>query len=229
MFDSKFVGLFDVVSGLTLGDFLVCVAVALAMGVLIALSYQFRTVCSRSYVVTLAMLPAIVTVVIMMVGGNLGTGVAVAGTFSMVRFRSMPGTAKEICILFLAVAVGLACGVGQPVAGAILAVIMCLFNLLLTAVNFGGRKNEDLRKSLRITVPEDLDYTGVFDDIMKKYTTASKLVLVKTTNLGSLNKVTYEITLKKPGTEKEMIDELRCRNGNLEISISSMEMNIKDI
>ena len=229
MFDSKFVGLFDVISGMTLGDFLICVAVALVLGVVIALTFRFRTPCSTSLMVTLAALPAIVAVVIMMVGGNLGTGVAVAGTFSMVRFRSMPGSAREICSVFLAVAVGLACGVGYPVVGAVLAAIVCLFVLLLTVLNFGGEKNGELHKSLRITVPEDLDYTGIFDDIMTKYTSRCKLLSVKTTNLGSLNKVTYDITLKKLGTEKEMIDELRCRNGNLEISISAMEMSVKDI
>ena len=229
MFDSKFVSMFDSVSGLTLGDFLIAVLAALALGVVIALCYQFRTVCSKSFVVTLATLPAIVAVVIMMVGGNLGTGVAVAGTFSLVRFRSMPGTAKEICAVFLAMAVGLACGMGYPVIGAILAVAVGAFGLLLTVVNFGGRKNEGLRKSLRITVPEDLDYTGVFDDLMEKFTSQAKLVSVKTTNLGSLNKLTYEITLRREGTEKEFIDQLRCRNGNLEISLSAMEMNIRDL
>ena len=227
MFSSTFVNLFA--SGLTLGGLLVSIAAALVLGIAIALAYQFRTPCSRSFVVTLASLPAIVTVVILMVGGNLGTGVAVAGTFSLVRFRSMPGTAKEICAVFLAMAVGLACGMGYPLVGAILAVILCLFNLLLTAVNFGGGKNAELRKTLRITVPEDLDYSRVFDDILARYTSEHKLTSVKTTNLGSLNKLTYEITLKKDGTEKEMIDELRCRNGNLEISISTVEMNLRDL
>lgn len=229
MFDSKFVGLFDTISGLTLGDFLVCILAALVMGVVIALVYQFRTPCSRSYVVTLATLPAIVAVVIMMVGGNLGTGVAVAGTFSLVRFRSMPGTAKEICAVFLSMAVGLSCGMGYPLVGVLLAVIICLFNLLLTVVNFGGRKNELLRKNLRITVPEDLDYDKAFEDILQKYTSEAKMVSVKTSNLGSLNKLSFEIVLKKEGTEKDMIDELRCRNGNLEISISAVELNLRDL
>lgn len=229
MLENKFIGLFDVLTGMTIGDFLICIAVALALGVVMALVYQFRTVCSRSFMVTMAMLPAIVAVVIMMVGGNLGTGVAVAGTFSLVRFRTMPGTAKEIGAIFLAVAVGLACGMGYPGLAATFAVIVSAFMLLLTVLNFGGKKNDSLRKSLRITVPEDLDYTGVFDDIFDQYTTDHKLEIVKTTNLGSLNKLTYLITLRKPGTEKAMIDELRCRNGNLEISISAQEMNPRDL
>lgn len=229
MFDMKFSGLFDSLTGLTVGDFLLCLAAALVLGIVVALAYQHKALCSRSFVVTLATLPAIVTVVIMMVGGNLGTGVAVAGTFSLVRFRSMPGTAREICAVFLSMAVGLACGMGYPGLAAIFAVILCLFNLLLTALNFGGRKNENLRKSLHITVPEDLDYSDIFADILEKYTSQAKLVSVKTTNLGSLNKLAYEVTLKQEGTEKAMIDEIRCRNGNLEISISAMSMDARDL
>ena len=228
MFDSTFVNLFAS-SAITLGDLLICIGAALVLGLLIALTYQFRTPCSRSLVVTLASLPAIVAVVIMMVGGNLGTGIAVAGTFSLVRFRTMPGTAREICAVFLSTAVGLACGAGYPVVGVILTVILCLFHLVLTAVNFGGGKNSDLRKNLKVTVPEDLDYGSIFDDIFAKYTSEAKLVAVKTTNLGSLNKLSYDVVLKKSGTEKAMIDELRCRNGNLEISISMQEMNLRDL
>lgn len=229
MFDSTFNGLFDTISGMTLGDLLICIGIALVLGLVVAVSYQFRTPCSRSYVVTLASLPAIVCVVIMMVGGSLGTGVAVAGTFSLVRFRSMPGTAKEICAVFLAMAAGLSCGMGFPLVGVILVIILCLFNVVLTLTGFGGRKSELLRKTLRITVPEDLDYSDVFTDILSTYTTEARLTGVKTTNLGSLNKLTYEITLKKADTEKQMIDELRCRNGNLEISISNMEVNLRDL
>ncbi len=228
MFDSTFVGMFDS-TGLTLGNLLVSIGAALIIGLVIAAIYQFRTPCSKSFLVTLASLPAIVAVVIMMVGGNIGTGVAVAGTFSLVRFRSMPGTAKEICAVFLAMAVGLACGMGYPIVGVILALMVSLFNVVLSLVNFGAGGNSELRKNLRITLPEDLDYSTIFDDILARYTTSHKLVTVKTTNLGSLNKLTYEITLKKAGTEKDMIDELRCRNGNLEISISTMEMNLRDL
>ncbi len=229
MLDSKFTGLFDVVTGMTIGDFLTCILVALVLGLVMALVYQFRLQCSRSFVITMASLPAIVAVVIMMVGGNLGTGIAVAGTFSLIRFRSMPGTAKEICAIFLAVAVGLACGMGYPGLAATFAVIMCLFNTLLTVANLGGQKNELQNKNLRITVPEDLDYTGVFDDIFEKYTSEHKHLSAKTTNLGSLIKLEYAITLRKIGNEKEMIDELRCRNGNLEISISVQDMNTRDL
>jgi hypothetical protein len=229
LFDSTFNTLFDALSPMTMGDLLTCIGISLVLGLIVAVSFQFRTPCSRSYVTTLASLPAIVCVVIMMVGGSLGVGVAVAGTFTLVRFRSMPGTAKEICAVFLSVAAGLACGVGLPLVGAILVVIMCLFNILLTLIGFGGKKNELLRKVLRITVPEDLDYSEIFTDILAEYTTQSRLTAVKTTNLGSLNKLTYEVTLKKEGVEKELIDALRCRNGNLEISISNQEINPRDL
>ncbi len=229
MLDNQFTGLFDVLTGMTVGDFLQCILVALVLGLAVALVYRFRTVCSTSFLVTLATLPAIVAVIIMMVGGNLGTGVAVAGTFSLVRFRSMPGTAKEIGAIFLAVAVGLSCGMGYVSLAVLFAVILCAFVLVLTALNFGSGKQEALRKDLRITVPEDLDYTGMFDDLFEQYTTQHKLVGVKTTNLGSLNKLSYIITLRSAGSEKAFIDQLRCRNGNLEISISAHEMNPRDL
>ena len=170
--------------------------------------------------VTLAVLPATVAVVIMLVNGNLGAGVAVAGTFSLVRFRSTPGTAKEITAIFLAMAVGLACGMGYPGFAALFAVLMCAVSVFYALINFGGQPKGQLRRILRITVPENLDYPTAFDDLFEKYTSKLQLMEVKTTNLGSLNRLTYEVTLKTSGTEKEFIDELRCRNGNLEISMS---------
>ncbi len=218
--DSTFASFYNSLTGITLGTFLICVGAALALGTIMALVYCFRTAHSASFVVTLALLPATVAVVIMMVNGNLGAGVAVAGAFSLVRFRSTPGTAKEICAIFLAMAVGLACGMGYPGFALIFAVIMCAVMLLFSLVNFGGAPKGALRRVLRITVPEDLDYPTVFDDLLEKYTSAALLTSVKTTNLGSLNRLTYEVTLRQARTEKEFIDALRCRNGNLEISMS---------
>lgn len=229
MLDTVFSGLFDATTGISVGAFLISIGTALVLGIVMALVYTFRTACTRSFVATVAMLPAIVSVVIMMVGGNLGAGVAVAGTFSLVRFRSVPGTAREICAIFMAMASGLACGMGYPGLAALFTVIVCLVSLLLTAVNFGGRKNAQFRKVLRITVPEDLDYGDVFRDILEKYTAEASLTSVKTTNLGSLNKLTYDIVLKQTGTEKAMIDDLRCRNGNLEISLSVQQMDERDL
>lgn len=229
MLDSTFVRLYDSVTGITLRAFLICMGAALVLGAVMAAVYCFRTIHSRSFVVTLAMLPATVAVVIMMVNGNLGAGVAVAGAFSLVRFRSAPGTAKEIGAIFLAMAVGLACGMGYPGFGLMFAGIMCLVTVLYSLTNFGGYRHSSLRRVLRITVPEDLDYPTVFDDLMVKYASNAVLTNVKTTDLGSLNRLTYELTLKKPGTEKAFIDELRCRNGNLEISMSLQSLDEREI
>lgn len=220
MLQSIFSGIYDPSIGVTLQTFLISIVAALVLGALMAAVYCFRSQHSRSFVVTLALLPATVAVVIMLVNGNLGAGVAVAGTFSLVRFRSTPGTAKEITAIFLAMAVGLACGMGYPGFAALFAVLMCAVSMLYALTNFGGQPKSHLRRVLRITVPENLDYPTVFDDLFEKYTSRLQLMEVKTTNLGSLNRLTYELTLKTQGTEKEFIDELRCRNGNLEISMS---------
>ena len=202
-----------------LGGFLTSTVCALALGLVMAFAYMFRTRYSKSFVVTLATLPAIVSVIIMMVSGSLGASVAVAGTFSLVRFRSAPGTAKEISAIFLAMAAGLACGMGYPAYGALFTLIMCAVNLIYAASGFGDRKNMALRRTLTVTVPEDLNYGSIFDDIFEKYTSEHRLLKVKTTNLGSLNKLTYDIVFRENGSEKLMTDELRTRNGNLEICI----------
>lgn len=229
MLNSTFASLYDATTGITLQTFLVCVGAALLLGAVMAAVYCFRTPHSSSFVVTLALLPATVAVVIMMVNGNLGAGVAVAGAFSLVRFRSTPGTAKEIGAIFMSMAVGLACGMGYPGFGLLFAGIMCVVSVIYAFVGFGGYRNAALRRVLHITVPEDLDYPTVFDDLLEKYTAAATLTGVKTTNLGSLNRLTYELTLRKAGTEKQFIDELRCRNGNLEISMSIQTMDNREI
>lgn len=220
MWDKTFDTLFNTASGITLGNFALCVATALVLGTVIALVAGFRARSSNSFLLTLAVLPAIVAVVIMLVNGNLGAGVAVAGAFSLVRFRSMPGTAREIGMIFLGMAVGLACGMGHPVFAAIFALVMCAVVFVFSLLGFGQKRDFRLRKILRVTVPEDLDYGHIFDDIFTEYTSHTDLLSVKTTNLGSLNRLTYEIVLKAQGTEKALIDALRCRNGNLEISLS---------
>lgn len=220
MLQSIFSGIYNPATGVTVQTFLISITVSLLLGAMMAAIYCFRSQHSRSFVVTLALLPATVSVVIMLVNGNLGAGVAVAGTFSLVRFRSTPGTAKEITAIFLAMAVGLACGMGYIGFAALFALLMCAVSVLYTLTNFGGQPKAQLRRILRITVPENLDYPTVFDDLFEKYTIRTVLTEVKTTNLGSLNRLTYELTLQKAGTEKEFIDELRCRNGNLEISMS---------
>ncbi len=216
IFESLFTGTSAV---LDIGTFLLSFGSALVLGFITALFYTYRSEYSRSFVMALAMLPAIVAVIIMMVSGSLGAGVAVAGAFSLVRFRSAPGTAKEICAVFLAMAAGLACGMGYPLFGAVFTVIMGIVSVICTALKFGEKKGAELRRTVNVTVPEDLDHEKIFDDIMERYSSEWKLIRVKTTNLGSLIRLTYEVVFRESGTEKQMIDELRTRNGNLEISV----------
>lgn len=219
MLDSMFSSLYtSTAATITLSGFCLSLAAALILGAVLTAVYTYKTTYTKSFAVTLALLPAIVSIVIMMVSGSLGAGVAVAGTFSLVRFRSVPGTAKEIGAIFLTMAVGLACGMGYPGFAVLFTVIMAAVSLLYAKSSIWEKKNADLSRTLQITVPEDLNFTGAFDDLFTKYTTSAKLMRVKTTNLGSLNKLTYEIMLRQSNTEKELIDNLRCRNGNLEIS-----------
>ena len=223
--------LFNSVIGtlITLNSFALCMAAALILGFLSALIYSYRNTYTRSFLVTLATLPAIVAVVIMMVNGNVGAGVAVAGTFSLVRFRSAQGTAKEIGAIFLSMAIGLACGMGYIGFACLFTLIMGLVSLLYTFTNFGGRRNEELLRQLRITVPEDLEYSEMFEDIFAEYINEHRLLRVKTTNLGSLNRLSYEILLKKANTEKALIDALRVRNGNLEISCALLGDDAREL
>ena len=204
---------------LTAGQFLLLFAAAIALGLIIALVYSRCGNCTKSFAVMLALLPGIVCVVILMVSGSIGAGVAVAGTFSLVRFRSAPGTAREILAVFLAMAAGLACGMGCVAVATVFTVLVCLLYALLSRSHFGEEKNGDRHRTMHITVPESLEYAEAFDDIFDTYTESRRLVHVKTTSLGSLNRLTYDIMLRRAGEEKAFIDALRCRNGNLEISL----------
>ncbi|MBQ8616615.1 MAG: DUF4956 domain-containing protein [Clostridia bacterium] len=231
MFDTFFKGLFDtsMVSVISVTDFLMCIGCSLVIGLILALGYMFRTRYTKSFIVTLALLPAVVCVVIMMVNGNVGAGVAVAGAFSLVRFRSVPGTAKEITMLFLAMGAGLIAGMGYLGFALLFTVVMCVLSLVYNCLDFGARRKAAIYKTLNITIPEDLDYSGVFDDIFKTYTASCELVRVKTTNMGSMFRLTYDLVLRDPAREKEMIDKLRCRNGNLEITVSRQETAVAEL
>ena len=202
---------------------LLCTCVSLVLGLVIAAVYMLQGEYTKNFVVTLLLLPALVQAVIMLVNGNVGTGVAVAGAFSLVRFRSVPGTAKEICVLFLAMGIGLIAGMGYLGFSVLFTVVMCTVFLIYNRFDFGSKKKAAAYKTISITIPEDLDYTGVFDDIFQTYTISHDLISVKTTNLGSLFRLTYHVTLRDGTREKEMIDKLRCRNGNLEIMVSIQE------
>ena len=231
MSDMLFRGLFDtdMTSVISVRDFLLCVGVSLAIGLLLAGAFMYRSRYTKSYVLTLALLPAVVCVVIMMVNGNVGAGVAVAGAFSLVRFRSAPGTAKEISMLFVAMGTGLIAGMGYLGFAVLFALIMCCAVALYSRLDFGAKKNTALYKTLNITIPEDLDYTGVFEEVLDEYTAAWELVRVKTTNMGSMFRLTYDLTLRDAAREKEMIDQLRCRNGNLEITVSRQETRAEEL
>ena len=205
----------SVEGNLTMQNGLLCTVVSVVLGVLIAVIYMQQGNYSKNFVVTLAMMPVLVQVVIMLVNGNVGTSVAVLGTFGLVRFRSVPGTSREIANIFFAMAVGLANGMGYLTFSVAMVVVIGGMFLLLGKTSFGERKYNE--KDLRITIAEDLDYTNIFEDIFAEYTSKSSLEQVKTTNLGSMYELKYHITLKDAKKEKEMIDQLRCRNGNLTI------------
>ena len=202
-------------NAMTLSAFLMCIFAALVLGVLTALVFSFRNKHSGSLILALAVLPPIVTLVIMMVNGNIGAGLAVAGTFSLVRFRSAPGTAREICGLFMSTAIGITCGMGYIGIAAVFFLVMAVFLALLSLFHFGETAASS--RQLKITIPENLDYDGLFDDIFEKYTSRHELVRVKTTNMGTLYELTYTINLKTPEVSKQFIDDIRCRNGNLNI------------
>ena len=231
MLDTIFKGLFDseLASVISLTDFLLCLAVSLVLGILLAIAFAFRARYTKSFVMTLALLPAIVCVVIMMVNGNIGTGVAVAGAFSLVRFRSAAGTAREIAAIFLAMGTGLVCGMGYLGYAALFTSIMGALFAVYNCVKIGINPRFSVRKTIKITIPEDLDYSGAFEDIFAEYTKKNELVKVKTTNMGSMFRLTYNVTLRDATKEKEMIDRIRERNGNLEIMVSKQENRVAEL
>ena len=193
----------------TAGDIIVCSIVSVVLGVLIALIFHFVGETSKSYKTSLVILPLLVQAVIMMVNGNLGTSVAVLGAFSLVRFRSVPGNSKEICGVFFAMAAGLATAMGCLVFAATLTIVVGVIFIVCENLFNGFNTNQ---KALRITIPENLDYTSVFDDIFSKYTKKAELINVKTTNMGSMFELKYMIDVKADINEKQMIDEIRCKN-----------------
>jgi uncharacterized membrane protein YhiD involved in acid resistance len=182
---------------------------------------------SKGLIMTIALLPAVVQMVIMLVNGNLGTGVAVMGAFSLVRFRSVPGNAKEINSIFMAMAVGLATGMGYLAAAGFFVMITCGVLIFYNRIGFGEPKQKE--KDLKITIPEGLNYTSLFDDLFERYTAKHELIQVKTSNMGSLYKLSYRIILKGMIDEKELIDNIRCRNGNLEITCGKVAYGSEEL
>ena len=203
-------------SSISIETTLICMAAALLLGFGVAAVYRITTErYTQNFLITLALLPMLVEAVILMTSGNLGTAVAVAGAFSLVRFRSVQGTSREILGVFLAMAIGLACGMGQITFAALFTAVAVLTLVLFSRSGFAGR--EETFRHLRITIPEDLDYTGVFEDLFAKYTSRSTLEKVKTINLGSMYELHFQVVLKEAAREKEFLDEIRVRNGNLTI------------
>ncbi|MEZ7606072.1 DUF4956 domain-containing protein [Streptococcus sp. 27098_8_113] len=197
---------------------LLAIGVSLLLGLVVAKVYQFKTVYSKSFVMSLALLPTLIAIVIFLVNGSLGAGVAVMGAFSLIRFRSAPGGAKELVSIFLVMTIGIAIGMGYLVFATVFTLIMSLVMLLLEVVNFGQMKHS--MRQLTVVIPESLDYESIFDDIFNKAVNHVELANVKTSDMGSLFKIKYILQLNGQMTEKELIDALRTRNGNLEIAIS---------
>lgn len=231
MIENLFNGVFSDSSTnqLLISDFLLCLIFSLLVGALISVTYMYKTRYTKSFVVTLALLPAVVCVVIMLVNGNVGTGVAVAGAFSLVRFRSVPGTAKEICTIFLAMGAGLIAGMGYLGYSLVFTFVLYFAFFIYNNLSFGEKKNFEKYKTLTITIPEDLNYTNIFDDIFEDYTLSHQLIKVKSTNMGSMFKLTYNIVLTDILKEKEMIDKIRCKNGNLEIVVSQQDNTVTEL
>ena len=223
MLDSALTSIFgtaeSLVAGVSTIDFLLCCAASIVLGAAVAAIYMFRHTYSKNFVVTLALLPLIVQMVITLVNGNLGAGIAVMGVFNLVRFRSIPGSAKDIGNVFLAMAIGLATGMGFIALAVLFTVIVGIVNVVYALSPFGKQKAPE--KTLKITIPEDLEYDGVFDDVLARYTDEHELVEVQTTNMGSLFLLEYAVRMKAPGIEKRMIDEVRCLNGNLKVVLGS--------
>ena len=205
--------------GMGVGEFLLCILASLLTGIMLAFMSYFNSKSSKSFYVTTALIPSAVAMVIALVNGNIGIGIAVAGAFALVRFRSAQGNAREICIIFIAMASGLAFGIGYIAYGVLFSLILGIMLMLFQKLPIWNKNASQKEKILKITIPEDLNYSEVFDDILKKYSKRYELVKVKSTNLGSMFKLQYNVVLKDVKKEKEFLDEIRCRNGNLEVSL----------
>lgn len=202
---------------------LICMIVAIVLGAIISITYKITTKTTPQFLLTLTILPVLVQVVILLINGNLGTSVAVAGAFALVRFRSLPGNSKEIICVFWAMAIGLALGMGYVVFAIMVTVIVAGLVLILNKCVL--KENTSNQRKLKIIIPEDLDYEEVFEDILKKYTEKAELMKVKTTNMGSMYELSYRVKLNKEIASKKLIDEIRCRNGNLLVMLEREELS----
>ena len=205
-------------SNIEIWAILVCTLVSIILGGIVAYAHKKTSKYSKNFLITLTVLPALVQSVMIMVNGNLGTSVAIVGAFSLVRFRSLPGTSKEILSVFFSMTIGLATGMGHVLFATIMTIIVAFAIILFSKIKFFETNSNT--KILKIVIPENLDYTNMFDEIFAKYVKEFQLEHVKTTNMGSLFELSYRITLKTNINEKEFIDEIRIKNGNLKIMLS---------
>ena len=226
MLDSMFTSVLgsteSVAASVTTGGFLLCSVASLVLGAACALIYMFRHKYSRNFVVTLALLPLVVQMVITLVNGTLGAGIAVMGVFNLVRFRSIPGSAKDIGSVFFAMAIGLATGMGYLSLAVLFTAIMGIANVVYVLSPFG--RTQTVERELHLTVPEDLEFEGVFEPVLERYTDSFELTEVKTSNMGSLYNLTYLMKLRSDASVKELMDELRCYNGNLKVALVPAQM-----
>lgn len=213
------------INGMTVATYLISAVFALVCGTVVAMASSYKSRTSKSFFATLIILPFAVHTVILMVNGNIGAGIAVAGAFSLIRFRSVPAKAREIISLFVAMAAGLACASGYIGISLIFTAIACVAMILLASINM----RSDREQELRITIPENINFTGVFDDLFEKYTTRATLVSVKSANMGSLYKLTYRIEMKNENEMRNFIDDIRVRNGNLEIALFRIDVNSEEL
>ena len=205
---------------LTIPGLVVTLLGSLVMGILTSLVFSYKNKLSSSLSLTLAILPVAMSMVVVMINGNLGVAVAVAGGFTLVRFRSIAGTGREISAVFTVMTLGVICGMGYIGIATIFFAVIAALVLLLTALGFGQKKAEKL---LRITIPEDYDYTGLFDEIFDKYGVRAQIAKIKTTNMGSLIDVSYKVTLPGETVSKQMLDDIRSKNGNLGVMVANYE------
>ena len=222
MFTSVLGSTESVAANVTTGGFLLCSVASLLLGAACAFIYMFRHKYSRNFVVTLALLPLVVQMVITLVNGNLGAGIAVMGVFNLVRFRSIPGSAKDIGSVFFAMAIGLATGMGYLSLAVLFTAIMGIANVAYVLSPFG--RTRTIERELRITVPEDLEFEGVFEPVLARYAESFELTEVKTSNMGSLYNLTYALKLRSNASAKSLMDEVRCYNGNLKVALAPAQM-----
>jgi hypothetical protein len=221
IFSSIFTG------SLTLGQFMLAIVASMFMGLILSIVFMYRNTYTRSFISALVLIPAVETVVIMLVNDNLGVGLSVAGSFALIRFRSVKGNAKELVAVFIAMTIGIICGTGYVALAAVFTLLLCAVMFALTLTGFGQMSENE--RYLKITIPESLNYDEIFDDVLNEYASSWQLESIKTLTLGSLFRLDYTLTMKDPSRMKKMIDELRTRNGNLEIMCSRPAVNREEL